>query len=54
LVREVGWSIGETADHLNLDLAQVEAATEYYDDNLELVKTNRVRKQYIAAKSHAE
>jgi len=58
LVREVGWSVEETADQLDLDIAQVEAATEYYDDHPELVETLRAqkeaRKQSIADQSRAE
>lgn len=58
LVREVGWSVKETADELDLDIAQVEAATEYYDDHPELMETLRVqkeaRKQSIADQSRAE
>lgn len=58
LVREVGWSIDETADQLDLDIAQVEAAAEYYDDHPELMETLRAqkeaRKQSIAAQSRAE
>lgn len=58
LVREVGWSVDETADQLDLDIAQVEAATEYYDDHPELMETLRAqkaaRKQSIADQSRAE
>ncbi|MFC6976010.1 DUF433 domain-containing protein [Halomicroarcula sp. GCM10025709] len=58
LVREVGWSIDETADQMDLDIAQVEAATEYYDDHPELMETLRAqkeaRKQSIADQSRAE
>jgi uncharacterized protein (DUF433 family) len=58
LVREVGWSINETADQLDLDIAQVEAAIEYYDDHPELMETLRAqkaaRKQSIDDQSRAE
>jgi len=58
LVREVGWSVEETADQLDLDIAQVEAATEYYDDHPELMETLRAqkeaRKQSITDQSRAE
>jgi uncharacterized protein (DUF433 family) len=58
LVREVGWSVEETADQLDLDIAQVEAATEYYDDHPELMETLRAqkeaRKQSVADQSRAE
>ncbi len=58
LVREAGWSVDEAAGQLDLDIAQVEAATEYYDDHPELMETLRAqkeaRKQSIADQSRAE
>lgn len=53
-MREVGWSVDEAADQLDLAIAQVEAATEYYDDHPELMEILRAQqaalKQSIAAR----
>lgn len=58
LVREAGWSFEKVADQLDLDVAQVEAATEYYDDHPELMETLRAQKearqQSVDALSRAE
>ncbi|QIO25130.1 DUF433 domain-containing protein [Haloarcula sp. JP-L23] len=58
LVREAGWSFEKVADQLDLDIAQVEAATEYYDDHPELMETLRAQKearqQSVDALSRAE
>lgn len=58
LVRHQEWSLDEVAEQLDLDVAQVKAATEYYDDHPELMETLRAQKearqQSIAAQSRAE
>lgn len=58
LVRDQDWSIEEAAEQLDLDVAQVRAATDYYDDHPELMETLRTQKearqQSVAAHSRAE
>lgn len=58
LVRRREWSLEEVAEQLDLDVAQVRAATEYYDEHPELMETLRAQKearqQSIAAQSRAE
>jgi len=57
LVREQGWELDDVADQLDLDIAQVRAATEYYDEHPELMETLRAQKearqQSVAAQSRA-
>jgi len=57
LVREREWKLDKVAGQLDLDIAQVRAATEYYDDHPELMETLRAqkeaRKQSVAAQSRA-
>jgi uncharacterized protein (DUF433 family) len=57
LVREREWELNEVADQLDLDIAQVRAATEYYDEHPELMETLRAQKearqQSVAAQSRA-
>ncbi|SEP10250.1 Uncharacterized conserved protein, DUF433 family [Halorientalis persicus] len=45
LVREREWNLHEVADQLDLDIDQVRAATEYYDDHPELMETLRAQKE---------
>ncbi|WP_246988863.1 DUF433 domain-containing protein [Halorientalis marina] len=57
LVREREWEFDEVADQLDLDIAQVRAATDYYDEHPELMETLRAQKearqQSVAAQSRA-
>jgi uncharacterized protein (DUF433 family) len=57
LVREREWELDEVADQLDLDIAQVRAATDYYDEHPELMETLRAQKearqQSVAAQSRA-
>lgn len=57
LVRERDYEPNEVAAQLDLDLAQVEAATDYYDDHPELMDTLRTQKearqQSVAKQSRA-
>ena len=57
LVREREWELDEVADQLDLDIAQVRAATDYYDEHPELMETlraqNEARQQSVAAQSRA-
>lgn len=58
LVRQQGWSFEEVGEQLNLDVAQVRTATDYYDEHPELMETLRTQKeahkQSIATQSRAE
>jgi len=58
LVRRNGWAFEAVAEQLDLDIAQVRAATEYYDDHPELMDTLRTQKEArqrsIAAESRSE
>lgn len=58
LVHEREWSVGEVAAQLDLDVAQVRAATEYYDEHPELMETLRAQKEAtrrsIAEQSRSE
>lgn len=57
LVREHDYELDEVAAQLDLDLAQVRAATDYYDDHPELMETLRAQKearqQSVAEQSRA-
>ena len=57
LVREREWELDEVADQLDLDIARVRAATDYYDEHPELMETLRAQKearqQSVAAQSRA-
>jgi uncharacterized protein (DUF433 family) len=57
LVREREWELDDVADQLDLDIAQVRAATDYYDEHPELMETLRAQKearqQSVAAQSRA-
>lgn len=57
LVREREWKLNDVADQLDLDIAQVRAATDYYDEHPELMETLRAQKaarqRSIAAQSRA-
>lgn len=58
LVHDREWSLDEVADQLDLDLAQVRAAAEYYDNHPELMETLRAQKearqQSVASQSRAD
>jgi len=58
LVRQREWSLTEVADQLDLDVAQVRAAVDYYDEHPELMETLRAQKearqQAAAQQSRAE
>lgn len=58
LVRRKDWSAQEVAEQLDLDVAEVETATEYYDAHPELMDTLRTQreahKESIASESRAE
>jgi len=58
LIHEQEWSFEEVADQLDLDVAQVRAATEYYNDHPELMETLRAQKeahqQSVAEQSRAD
>jgi uncharacterized protein (DUF433 family) len=57
LVRERDYELDEVAARLDLDPAQVRAATDYYDDYPELMETLRAQKearqQSVAEQSRA-
>jgi uncharacterized protein (DUF433 family) len=58
LVRRQEWSLEEAAEQFDLDVTQVQAAVEYYDEHPELIGTLRKRQQArhesIASESRAE
>lgn len=45
LVRRQEWSLEEAAEQFGLDVAQVQAAVEYYDEHPEPIETLRKRQQ---------
>ena len=55
LVLEQEWTLEEVGEQLDLDMAQVRAATEYYEEHPELMETLRAqkeaRKRSIAARN---
>jgi uncharacterized protein (DUF433 family) len=57
LVREREWELDDVAEQLDLDIAQVRAAADYYDEHPELMETLRAQKearqQSVAAQSRA-
>ncbi|QLH83186.1 DUF433 domain-containing protein [Halosimplex pelagicum] len=57
-VRRQDWSEGDAAEQFGLDVAQVRAAVEYYDEHPELMDTlrkqKRARRQSIRAESRAK
>lgn len=58
LIRQQERSLDEIADQLDLDISQVRAAVEYYDEHPELMETLRAQKearqQSIARQSRSE
>jgi uncharacterized protein (DUF433 family) len=45
LVRRREWSLEEAAEQFDLDVEQVRAAVEYYDEHPELIETLREQEQ---------